>query len=52
MNKYIALSLLGAANAANSPLPATSTFPKYPTVVALAAGDLESDSENIKVAYQ
>lgn len=50
MNKYIALSLLGAANAANSPLPATATFPKYPTVVAPVAGDLDTD--NIKVAYQ
>lgn len=53
MNKYIALALLGAANAANSPLPdvgKSTTFPKYPNTVALVAGDLDSD--NVKPEYQ
>ena len=53
MNKYSALLLLGAANAATSPLPdvsSTTTFPKYPALYTLVAGDLDTDS--IKPEFQ
>ena len=53
MNKYSALLLLGAANAANSPLPdisSTGTFPKYPTLYTLVSGDLDTDA--IKPEFQ